>query len=194
MQDADQHERQWLGEVERVSDGRVGEDLLRLAQVRLDVGAAALRGAGQQRPRVGEHDRVVVDVYHPGLRRRLLRHLVHVVRTGQARPDVQELPDTGLVHQVAHRTAEESPVLPGGGAPGGDGRDRFLGSRPVHGEMVFPAEKVVVYARGVRLRGIDLRSHLPRFRIDTALAVFARIYGSFATLLPAGWASGRSAQ
>src|SRR5262249_28826445 len=98
---------------------------------------------------------------------------VHVVRTGQARPDVQELPDSGLVHQVAHRTAEESPVLPGGGAPGGDGRDRPLGGRPVHGEMVFPTEKVVVHACGVWLRGIDLRSHLPRFRIDTALAVFA---------------------
>ena len=60
-----------LGQVERVAQVRVGARIvLRLAQVGLEVGGAALRRAGQQRAGVHHHDRVVVDVDDPGRRAR----------------------------------------------------------------------------------------------------------------------------
>jgi hypothetical protein len=45
-----------------------------------------------------QHDRVVVEIDHTGRRLDLLGDLVHVLRGGQARPDVQELPEAGLAY------------------------------------------------------------------------------------------------
>ena len=66
---------------------------LGVAEVRLDVGGAALGRGGEQGPGVGEHERVVVDVDDPGGRGDALRDLVHVVRGRQAGADVEELRD-----------------------------------------------------------------------------------------------------
>jgi len=43
VQDGQQHERDGLGEVERLADRGIREDLLRLVQVCLDVRGAAVR-------------------------------------------------------------------------------------------------------------------------------------------------------
>src|SRR5204863_8540893 len=56
VQQRDCRDRHRLGEVQDL--GCAGEDLLRVTDVRVDVGGGALRGTGQQRPGVGEHDRV----------------------------------------------------------------------------------------------------------------------------------------
>ena len=60
-----------------------------------------------------EHERVVVDVDDLGLRRYLLSDLVGVVSRGQAGADVEELPDPGLVGQVAHRASQETALQAG---------------------------------------------------------------------------------
>ena len=70
--------------------------------------------AGQQGAGVGEHDRVVVHVDDPGLRRDRLGDLVGVARRRDAGADVEELPDPRLGGQVADGAAEERPVRAGG--------------------------------------------------------------------------------
>jgi hypothetical protein len=64
VQHADQHDRDGLAEVQGA--GRRGQDRPDVAQVGVDVVGRAPRMAGQQRPGVDEHDRVVVDVDHAG--------------------------------------------------------------------------------------------------------------------------------
>ena len=100
-------------ERDRPVRSRVPRPLPRIAagvvQVRVDVVGRALAGAGQQRPGVGEDQRVVVDVDDPGVGGDPLGDLVGVVRGGQAGADVEELPDAGLAGQVAHGAAEEGP-------------------------------------------------------------------------------------
>jgi hypothetical protein len=49
--------------------------------------------------------------------------------------------------------------LPGRRPAGGDNLDRLLGRLPVHSEIVFAAEQIVIHAGGVRLCGIDLPLH-----------------------------------
>src|SRR3954465_15927386 len=57
MQYRNQHQRHRLGGVERVVQGRVGQDAVGVGQVGLQVGGLALGSAGQQRPCVGELQR-----------------------------------------------------------------------------------------------------------------------------------------
>jgi hypothetical protein len=60
-----------------------------------------------------------------------------VVRRGQAGPDVQELPDTGLGDQEVHRPGQERPLRPDRG-PHIRVRDGdLLGDRPVGRVVVF---------------------------------------------------------
>ena len=162
MQQRDQHQRDRLGQVEGGPDSRVAEDLLRLAQVRVEVRAHPIRVAGQQGPGVRQHDRVVVHVDHPGFRRDALRDLVHVAGAGQAGADVQELPDPGLGGQVPHGPVEERPVLPGGGAHRGPGAQHLAGRLPVGREVVFPAQEVVVDPGGMRPGHVDSRRRRDR--------------------------------
>ena len=103
--------RDGLGEVQGVRG--LGQDLVRVAQVGVDVGGGAFRGAGQQGPGVGQHQGVVVDVDDAGLRRYPLRDLVGVVRGRQAGADVEELPDARLVGQVGDAAGQEAPGGPG---------------------------------------------------------------------------------
>ena len=53
VQDGDQEQPDGPVEVEHLAGGRVSEDLLGFAQVRVDVGGASLRRAGEQRLGVG---------------------------------------------------------------------------------------------------------------------------------------------
>jgi hypothetical protein len=66
VQDRDEHEHDRPAQVERPGHGGTGQDPLRVTQVRIDIGGAALRGAGQQRPGVGEPDRVVIHIHDTG--------------------------------------------------------------------------------------------------------------------------------
>jgi hypothetical protein len=61
---------------------------------------------------VHQHQRVVVDVDDPGVRRDLLGDLMGVVRGGQAGADVEELRDPGLRGQVADRPGQEPALHP----------------------------------------------------------------------------------
>jgi hypothetical protein len=131
------------------------EDLVRLPQVGVEVGRHPFRPAGQQRAGVREHQRVVVDVDHAGLRRDGLGDLVRVGRGGQPGADVEELADPGRIGQVVHAAAEERPVGPGGLPDPGEGLDRLLARHPVGGEVVLPAQPVVVDAGDVRHAGVE---------------------------------------
>jgi hypothetical protein len=111
VQDGDQHEGNRLAQVQGGAQCPIREDLAWLAEVFLDERGGSRRVAGHQRPRVSEHDRVVVHVNDPAVRRRCLRHLVGVARRGNAGADVQELPDARLPRQVTDGTAEEGAVI-----------------------------------------------------------------------------------
>src|SRR5208282_6096236 len=111
-----------------------------------EVGARALRLAGQQRPGVREHDGVVVDVDDPGLGRHALRYLVRVAVGRDPGADVEELPDPRLGGQETNRPGQE-------GAVGADREHQVrvrlqgpLAEFPVSGEVVLPAQPVVVDA------------------------------------------------
>ncbi len=136
------HDRDGLAEVQQL--GGLAEDLAGLPGVGVHVGGGALGGAGQQRPGVGQHDRVIVHVDDARLRRRPLGHLVGVVGGRQAGADVQELPHPGLVDQVLHRPAQERPVGPDAGQHARVGRDDLLGGLAVGLVVVLAAEPVVV--------------------------------------------------
>ena len=86
-----------------------------VAQVGVDVLGGARFAAGEQRPGVGEDDRVVVHVDDPGLRCDVLGDLVSVARRRDAGADVEELPDPRLPGEVADGTAEERAVRVGAG-------------------------------------------------------------------------------
>ena len=79
-------------------------------QVAFDIVARPLRRAGQQRPGVNQHQRIVVDVDDPGSGRDPLGHLVGVVRGRQTGADVEELADARLAGQVPDGPAEEGTV------------------------------------------------------------------------------------
>ena len=106
-QHSDQEHGGGLGQVQRAGGG--GEDGAGLAHIRVDIGAGALLGAGEQAAGVGQHERVVVCVHDPAVRRGPLGDLVGVVRGGQARADVEELADAGLGGQEADRAGHELP-------------------------------------------------------------------------------------
>jgi hypothetical protein len=95
------------------------------ASVSVDARGGALGGTGEQGTRVREHDRVVVDVDHPGRRGDRLGDLVHVRAGGDAGADVQELPDPRVLGQEGNRAAHKPPVLDHRGSygreRGGDG-------------------------------------------------------------------------
>ena len=70
--------RDWPGEVQRACG--LLQDLRDIARIGVDVVGGAVRAAGQQRAGMSQHDRVVVHVDDPAVRRHLLRDLVGVAR------------------------------------------------------------------------------------------------------------------
>jgi hypothetical protein len=170
VQDAEEHDRDRPAEVQ--DPGGPGQDRGEVAQVGVDVGGRALGAAGQQGPGVQEHDRVVVHVHHPGVRRHPLGHLVRVVRRGQPGPDVEELPDARLGGQVVHHAAEKRPLRADAEPYFRQRGDDLLGDHPVRREVILAAQPVVVDPRDMRhariegdalvLRPVRHRLALPR--------------------------------
>ena len=141
LQDRIQHHGHRLGEIQLA--GRFGHDLPGVPQVCLQVAGAAVRAAGQQRPRVAEHHRIAVHVADQRVRRDRLGHLVGAVRGREAGPDVEELPDPGLGREVAHRPDQECPGGPDRSGQAGEPGHRLVAGLPVHREVVPAAEPVV---------------------------------------------------
>jgi hypothetical protein len=101
VQQRDEAQHQWLGQIERFRELRSAEDEVRLGDVRMDVGRAPFGGAGHQGAGVGEDDGVIVGVNDPGLGGHSLDDLVQVRLGGDTRADVEELPDPGFTGQPA---------------------------------------------------------------------------------------------
>ena len=161
LQHGQQHDRDRLGEVQR--PGRVGQDLLRVPQVGVEVVAGALRAALQERLGVRQHDGVVVDVDDPAVRRGALGDLVGVVRGRDPGADVEELPDPRLGGQEAHRPGQERAVGPHREHQVRVGLQRPLAECPVRREVVLAAQPVVVHAGDVRHADVKVghRASLP---------------------------------
>jgi hypothetical protein len=140
-QDADHHDRDGLGEVERAPRG--SQDLLRVPDVGVDVVGGSQRVAGQQGPGVDQDQRVIVDVDDPGLGRDALCQLVGVVGRRQAGPEVEELPDTGLAGQEPDGPAEESAAGLGEITDLRELAEHRVGGVAVGGEIVLAAEQVI---------------------------------------------------
>jgi hypothetical protein len=142
LQDHQRHDRDRPAEVECFRRG--SQHLLRVPDIGRYVRGGTFAGAGQQRPGVGKHHRVVVDVDNPGIRGNALGHLMSVLRGRQPGAEIKELPDPRFRGQVAHRAAEECPVGTHAGQDGRVGGDHLLrglpvGGLPVGGEVVLAA-------------------------------------------------------
>ena len=126
------------------------EDRVRVVQVGLDVGGARLRRAGQQGPGVRQHDRVVVDVDDPRLRRDRAgrprgccpRSAARCRRRGTA--GCRASPARNRTARARNVRLAARPA-PDAGRPAAPARPP-----PVGGEVVLAAEPVVVDARRVR--------------------------------------------
>jgi hypothetical protein len=108
VHDGDQQHRHRAAEVEQQLGSGVGQDLGWLAQVGLDD-----RGFGvvlEHEPAVRHRDLIVVHVDHTRSGGGTLRDLMDVLLGGDARADVEELPDAGLAGQEPNGPAEEGPV------------------------------------------------------------------------------------
>src|SRR5439155_23065187 len=97
-QDPQHHEGDGLGEVQRL--GRLVQDPVGVAYIGVHVAGDALWTAGEQGPRMDQHQGVVVHVDDAALRGDRLGDLVGVVGGGQAGADVEELPDARLAGQI----------------------------------------------------------------------------------------------
>jgi hypothetical protein len=154
LEDAEHHQRDRTGQVQDLR--RVGEDPLGDARIGVEVGARAFGAAGQQRPRVQQHHRIVVDVDDAAVGGDLLGHLVRVVSAGQSRTDVEVLPYPSFARQVPNGADEERAVRP---HPMSDVRVQFEGAVsgfPVDSEVVLAAQPVVVDPCLVRDARIDV--------------------------------------
>ena len=146
-----------LIEIEMRPERWQGEQLAGLAQIGVHGGDVDV--VGEQRVGVHDHQRVVVAVDDPGVPAGGLGDLVDVALGGQAGADVQELPDPRVAGQVPHRPAQEPAVGPGGHRGIRHRRQQFPRSRPVGGEIILPAQQVVVNPRDIRDADIEsLRS------------------------------------
>lgn len=89
---------------------------------------------------MGEHDRVVVHIHHPRVRRSFLRDLVQIRFGRDVGADVEEPPDTQLT-KVVYRTYHERTIVPGHGPNGGNGLLDIRGSLSIGRVVVLAAQK-----------------------------------------------------
>ena len=134
----------------------VARIVVRVAQVGVDVGARALRLAGQQRPGVGQHDGVVVDVDDPAVRRDPLRDLMGVVGGRDPGADVEELPDAPSAARNRTARARKARLARTENDQVRVGRQGPLAEFPVRGEVVLAAQPVVVDAGDMRDAGVKV--------------------------------------
>ena len=97
-----------------------------------------------------QDDRVVVEVDDLGRRGDPLCDLVHVLRGGQPRADVEQLPGPGFPHQVAHDAAEHVPLGAHPHLNRGHRGDDPVAHRPVGGEVVLATQRVIVDVCDIR--------------------------------------------
>ncbi|MCU1647921.1 MAG: hypothetical protein JWN03_8196 [Nocardia sp.] len=71
-----------LLEIDEPDDLRIVPNTFRITEIRLDHRGGLV--IGEQRPPVRQHDRIIVDVHHPGIGNQLLRDLVHIVGRRQS--------------------------------------------------------------------------------------------------------------
>lgn len=110
---------------------------------------------GQQRPRVRQHQRIVIDVDHPRIGVNPLRHLMHVLPGRQPRPQIEELINPRLGSQVAYRPPEELTVLPRHDAHLRSLLKYLISAPAIGGEVILAAEVVVIHPGDVRHLGVE---------------------------------------
>jgi hypothetical protein len=108
VQDAAQHQADRLVPVEQAAGD--GEDAFRVTEVAHD-GERPLV-VGQQRRRVRDHYRVVVQVDDADIRIEALGDLVHILRGGQAGTDVEQLGQTLIADHVPDDAGEHAALRP----------------------------------------------------------------------------------
>jgi hypothetical protein len=112
VQDGEQQHRDRLAEVDQLAHRGAGGDAGRVPEIAPD-GGNALGPVLENGLSVQDDDRVAVNVDDPRVRGGRLGDLVDVGGGGQARADVEELPDTPLRGEEIDDPAEEGPVHPG---------------------------------------------------------------------------------
>jgi hypothetical protein len=142
----------WLKSISRPTSGGA-EDVVGAADVSPDG-----RGldAGQQRPGVRHHHRIVVRVHHAGVRVDALRDLMHVLIGGQPGADVQELRDS-LAGARIHRPLQEATILAGEPRELRDSTRLAIRGFPVGREVILAAQPVVVHPGDVRDRRVEFQ-------------------------------------
>ena len=130
-------------EVQQCPQFRVAQHGTRVRDVRADHDRLVV--FLQQRPAMREDNGVNVDIADPGAGIDALRDLMHVVRRGQAGPEVEELVDAKLIGDVRDSPDQAGPVVLRDGDRAGEARDEDLADLPVGGEVVLATEQVVVH-------------------------------------------------
>src|SRR5215207_6825917 len=105
--------------------------------------------AGQDDLAVGDGDRVDINVDDAGARGDRLDDFVHVSHGGNARSDIEELPNA-LGGQPADGPVDEGPVRVGVHFGARNHLLDLVGGLPVDREVVGAAEGIVVHSGGVR--------------------------------------------
>jgi hypothetical protein len=179
VQHGEQQDGNRLAEVQ--GPGGAGQDRVGIAQVRLEVIGRALGGAGEQRPGVGEHHRVVVDVDDPGVGRGPLRDFVGVVGRGQAGSDVKELPHAVAGRELVHALDDEPAHGLGDRRQGRHRRQHLLRGLAVGGEVILAAHPVVPHPGRTRDSRIEAAEPFVRAVVVDRVVAF-RWIGSHAGL------------
>src|SRR5215470_12906208 len=150
---AAKNERYGLGEIQRARRGV--QDFVRLTQVRVDVVGDPLGRAGQQRPGVREHERIIVDIDDPACWIQPLRNLMCVVDRGQAGASVQKLVNISLSYQIVDGPGEKLPVGSRLGDDTREGLDKLVAGLPVDRIVILTAQPVIPNASRVRDSRVD---------------------------------------
>jgi hypothetical protein len=160
VQDGEQQHRDGLAEVDQLAHRRAGGDAGRVAEIASD-GGDALGPVLENGLSVQDDDGVAVNVDDPRVRVGGLGDLVDVGGGGQARADVEELPDTPLRGEEMDDPAEEGPVHPGRPRTARDNRQDLRGGGTIGVEVVLPAENIVIDPGHVRHRDVQPASGQP---------------------------------
>ncbi len=119
------------------------DDGVRITEIAAD--RVRVRIAAQQAAALLHRDRVDVDIHHPRRGLNLLRHLVHIAQSRDPRADVQELGDVLLLDQPSHRPPQVGTIRPGHQVRVRELLLDLMPERPVDGEVVHAAQRIVVH-------------------------------------------------
>jgi len=147
VQEGEQQHRRRAVEVQQAPHRGVGQDRGGLAAVGREGHGTGV--VPEDRPAVSHGHRVEVHVGHVGGGVGVLGDLVDIADGRDARADIEELRDPARGEEADDAAQEGAVGLRARADVGGDRQDR-LGRRPVDGEIVVPAEVVVVHAGHAR--------------------------------------------